>query len=278
MVSRIKTLVAADMLFLLLLSLSGSTGGIASDIIYYLAFLAPVGVMLNRIYQQRDSSGRIIYSEGGDVIADLKSDFSISKENLIFSLPIIFPAVSVILVISVLTSMLLGVFGYENTAVFDESLFVSIITHALVPAVLEELLFRFAPIKLLSENKKTSLILSSVMFAFAHSNLFQIPYAFIAGLIFSSLYIITGSILPSMLLHFINNTVSLISIYGYTGAAFFIILSSLSIISLAVITIRRKFYKEKLQAIFTKEKIVFSYYPIFFIITSLVLACSIFFV
>ena len=85
MVSRIKTLVAADMLFLLLLSLSGSTGGIASDIIYYLAFLAPVGVMLNRIYQQRDSSGRIIYSEGGDVIADLKSDFSISKENLIFS-------------------------------------------------------------------------------------------------------------------------------------------------------------------------------------------------
>ena len=266
------------MLFLLLLSLSGSTGRIASDIIYYLAFLAPVGVMLNRIYQQRDSSGRIIYSEGGDVIADLKSDFSISKENLIFSLPIIFPAVSVILVISVLTSMLLGVFGYENTAVFDESLFVSIITHALVPAVLEELLFRFAPIKLLSENKKTALILSSVMFAFAHANLFQIPYAFIAGLIFSSLYIITGSILPSMLLHFINNTVSLISIYGYTGAAFFIILTSLSIISLAVITIRRKFYKEKLQAIFTKEKIVFSYYPIFFIITSLVLACSMFFV
>ncbi len=275
MVSKIRLLVAMDMLFLLFLALSGSTAGITSEILYYLAFLAPILVALNNLYIPRESSHASWENTKSAMLRDLKRDFSLSKEDALFTLPIFAPAICLIIGISYATSSLMGLFGYENVRVFEEPFFVALITHALVPAVLEELLFRFAPIKLLKDNKKCALLLSSVMFAFAHASLFQIPYALLAGAAFSLLYMITGSILPSMILHFINNTFSLLSLYGYLGVWVYPTLATLFIASVFVILKRKKYYKERIAAVFPKgEKIELSYHPIIFIATTLILAIS----
>ena len=130
----------------------------------------------------------------------------------------------------------------------------------------------------LEENKRSALILSSLMFAFAHANLFQIPYALVAGFIFSSLYLLTGSILPSVILHFLNNAVSLASMYGVKAPVIVIALAITSVASLTVIFIRRKEYKDEIKKMIGKEKAVLTYTPLFFIATSLVIAISMLFV
>ena len=179
-----------------------------------------------------------------------------------------------ILSISVLTSFLLGALGYENAAELNEPFVVALLLHALLPAILEELLFRFAPIKLLSENKRSALILSSVMFAFAHANLFQIPYALVAGFILSALYLLTGSVLPSIMLHFLNNAVSLASIYGVPPLVIVVSLGVLSIPSLIVILMKKNEYAEEIKKMIGSKKAELSYMPLFFVITSLILAIS----
>ena len=141
----------------------------------------------------------------------------------------------------------------------------------------KEMLFRLASIKLLRENKKTALTLSALTFAFAHVNLFQIPFALMAGLVCGALYIVTGSIIPSVVLHFLNNTVSLLSMYGFGDLKIIIILSVLSLVSLIFIFIRRRTFVNMIKESFSKEKAVFTYHPLIFIITSLILAVSMLF-
>lgn len=274
MISRIKFLTAIDMLFLLLLALSGSTFGLASEILYYLAFLFPVGLALNHVYNADESSHASHQKSKEDMIKELRGDFTLTKKGAALSLPIFFPAITVILCISALTSLVLEGLGYESVTGFGEPFLIALVLHALLPAILEELLFRFAPMKLLSENKRSALILSSVMFAFAHANLFQIPYALLAGIVFSSLYLMTGSVIPSMILHFINNAFSLASIYGVTSLVIFSVLGALSAVSLTVIFIKRRVYREEISKMIGSEKAVLSYTPLFFIGTALVLAIS----
>ena len=149
MVSKIRLLVAMDMLFLLFLALSGSTAGITSEILYYLAFLAPILVALKNLYIPRENSHESWENAKSAMLCDLKRDFSLSKEDALFTLPALVPVICFIIGISYAISSLMGLFGYENVKAFEEPFFVALITHALVPAVLEELLFRFAPIKLL---------------------------------------------------------------------------------------------------------------------------------
>ena len=113
------------------------------------------------------------------------------------------------------------------------------------------------------------------MFAFAHASLFQIPYALLAGAAFALLYMITGSILPSMILHFLNNLLSLLSLYGYLGAWIYPTLAVPAVISVFVILKRAGYYKQRVAAVFPKgEKMELSYHPIIFIATTLVLAIS----
>lgn len=277
MTSKIKALVSADMIFLLLLLFSGSAGGVTSEILYYSAFIFPAALMLSFAYNPQESlhaSARIGKSE---VIKDLKKDFSVSRRTLFFSLPLMCPTILIVLLVSVVTSFLVGKLGIDNTVTIDTTLFIAIITHALIPAVLEELLFRLASIKLLHDNKKTALLLSAVMFAFAHANLFQIPFALIAGFACGSLYIVTGSILPSVLLHFLNNTVSLLSIYGFGDLKIILIISALSFVSLIFIWIYRRTFVNMIKESFDSKKIELSYHPLIFIITSLILAISTFF-
>lgn len=79
----------------------------------------------------------------------------------------------------------------------------------IVPAVVEELLFRKVILESLTEyGELFALTVSSAAFALMHCSPMQIPYAFLGGLIMGITVLKTRSIVPSMLIHGANNLLS----------------------------------------------------------------------
>lgn len=79
---------------------------------------------------------------------------------------------------------------------------------AAVPAFFEELFFRKGIIDFSRKFGTTfALVCSSLIFAIGHFNVLQGIFAFLAGLVLGSLYLKTGNLKMSILLHFINNLV-----------------------------------------------------------------------
>lgn len=272
MTEKIKIITIIDLLFLFILGAAGSLENkVLSDIFYYLAFLIPIGMGLCYIFKKREP----VHSAA----PISPNDFTLKKDEAILALPLIMPEIFAVLLISVATSTLMNLLGQNNTTSFNEPFGYAVLIHALIPAVLEELLFRFIPIKLIGKGEeKTAIILSSLMFAFAHVSLFQIPYAFVAGIIFASVYIATGSILPTVFMHFLNNLVSLMTIYGIGSSWLIPLCLVLLIISVLIIIIRRKVYLNALKTLTDSNNIKIGYPPILFAALSLVLSISVFFV
>lgn len=80
---------------------------------------------------------------------------------------------------------------------------------AIIPAFVEELLFRGTIAKsLLVYGKKTAVVLSALLFALMHSNIEQLLYTFIAGLFLAWIYVETQNVIYPIILHFINNAIS----------------------------------------------------------------------
>ena len=92
-----------------------------------------------------------------------------------------------------------GVFGFA----------ISFIATAIVPALVEEFACRGIILGLLRKHGEGfAIITSSIVFGVMHGNFEQIPFATFAGLIFGYIYVKTNSIWPSILVHAINNAVS----------------------------------------------------------------------
>lgn len=73
---------------------------------------------------------------------------------------------------------------------------------------MEELLFRGAiqgHLLKIWKNPVWPIVVSSLLFGIVHGNPAQIPFAFVLGLALGWMYYLTGSIIPSILMHFINN-------------------------------------------------------------------------
>lgn len=83
----------------------------------------------------------------------------------------------------------------------------SIFVLALVPAFIEELIFRGVIFNGLRERFSTgwSVTISSVMFMLVHGNLQQFIYPLLFGSFLALIVARTGSLLSSMLVHFVNN-------------------------------------------------------------------------
>ena len=158
------------------------------------------------------------------------------------------PTVSVIMLLSYITSILIFIFfGRTNDVDVGESFVLAIITHAFLPAVLEEMLFRYLPIRLLSRHSHEWTVLGSAFFfALVHRDLFSIPHAFAAGVIFTVIDMATGSVIPSILIHFINNALSVGAIIYGDNPAFvpvlYLIIAILTLISLFFVYRRGKEY------------------------------------
>ena len=256
---RIDFLVLLNIFILIGMSFLGALDSPAYEIIYVLIFTLPAVAVF--VYARRRG-------EGGELPIKMK------REDVGGFLPLIFPTVALIILLSLLTSFILGLFGKQNEVVVYETLPENIVRHALLPAILEELAFRYVPLVLFrGQHRGVCILLSSLIFAMIHANLFQIPYAFFAGVIFITLDIIYDSILPSLVLHLLNNLISVISIYY--GIDWQIVVAVLLLAAVSAVSIHknRHSYYDKLNGVISEkceEKL--SYSPIFIIIPTLLLA------
>jgi membrane protease YdiL (CAAX protease family) len=95
------------------------------------------------------------------------------------------------------------------------SLLLNILVFALLPAILEEMVYRGYILRtLLPHGKRLAIVVSSLMFALMHGNILQIPFAFIVGITCGYLAVKTGSIWIPILLHFLNNFMSVLLQYA----------------------------------------------------------------
>ncbi len=251
-------------IFLLFLSLSGSLPGVFGTIFYYLSFILPISFVL-------------ILKRDDDLIPKCKA-LLIPKGTLKFTLPFIAPTIGMVFLISLFTSFVLGLFGFKDELILSGNIFKMIAEHAFLPALLEELLFRFLPIILLLQySEKNTIFISSLFFSLIHCNLFQIPYALFAGLTLSFLSVMSGSIIPAFIIHFLNNTASVFFVIYNENKIFQVIyiavLIILSLISIIYLFINRSFYMDKLKTIFKdKSKLEFTLSAFLLILLTLILS------
>ena len=109
----------------------------------------------------------------------------------------------------------LSMFGFENKAsdygntsgtVENIIYFIAI---AVVPPIIEEFLFRGAILgSLRKHGDALAIVVSAVMFGFAHSNFIQTPVTFLTGLVLAYLTVKTNSLIPAIIIHFVNNSSS----------------------------------------------------------------------
>ena len=235
----INTLVVADLAFLFLHAVSGMVDGCFSDLLYLLAFFLPVALAL-------------IVCRGG-----AKPTLCIKRRDLVLVLPLIPVTIISVMGISTATSALIGAFGIENEVLLEGGIFEAVLRYALATAVLEELTFRYLPMRLLAEkSSRAAVLISSVFFALVHCDLFQMPYAFFAGVVFMVLDIATNSILTSLFIHFLNNLLAVI-FYFYADAtairlSLILPLSLFAMVGAAVILVRRREYSSLFGAAFSR--------------------------
>lgn len=87
----------------------------------------------------------------------------------------------------------------------------TVVTSALCPAVGEELLFRFVCLcLLLPYGERFGVVVSALLFALFHQSLYQMPYAFAAGIVLALAAVYSRSLLVPVFLHFANNLLSLL--------------------------------------------------------------------
>jgi membrane protease YdiL (CAAX protease family) len=101
--------------------------------------------------------------------------------------------------------------GADFTSIIGITLFTLQI--AILPAIFEELLFRKAMLKILSKyGNITSILITAFCFALMHQNLTQGVFAFLMGIVLAYITIKTETVIPAMIIHFLNNFTSVISV------------------------------------------------------------------
>lgn len=137
-----------------------------------------------------------------------------------------------------------------------------IISIVVMAPLVEELLFRGAIQGHLMRKWKMpylGIVVSSLIFGVVHGNPAQIPFAFVVGMSLGWMYYLTGSLIPGILMHFINNGSSVL-LYALSGDPDATMISSLGengALALAVagivltvvciFIIRKKIVKEPVQ-------------------------------
>ena len=111
-------------------------------------------------------------------------------------------------------------FGVElqNIDTFVEksvfSLVMNLIIFAVLPALLEEMVFRgFVLQALRGMGDPAAIVISAMLFGLMHANMLQLPFAFLLGLVMGWLVVKTGNIWVAVTIHFLNNGLSMVMEY-----------------------------------------------------------------
>ncbi len=240
---KISILTVSYVIFLVLILASGFMTGLLSEAVYFLAFILPITLVLYLSRNDKTERGKYL---------------SINSDGVKRIIPLIAPTLWVIILTSFLTSLLIfAITGKTNSVNLGNSFVIALISHALLPAILEEALFRYLPMRLLApHSKRGAVLISAFFFALVHRNFFTIPYAFIAGVIFMAIDLASESVIPSVIIHFINNAMSVGMIVFADNSAFapavYLVLAVCLIVSVVLIILKRVEYKDMFASAFEK--------------------------
>ncbi len=103
------------------------------------------------------------------------------------------------------------------TAFSTGDLFLIIIAVGLTPAICEELMFRGLILNTLTKTGKikSSIILTGFFFSIFHFHPFNIVPLFLLGIYLAIITYYSRSIFPAMLVHFLNNLISILAVHFY---------------------------------------------------------------
>ena len=186
----------------------------------------------------------------------------ISKRNLILSALL---GVVCIFGLNYLIEFVMQVFeafGYQSSGLalpLDNIgwYFANVFLLAVLPAICEELIFRGIILNgLLSKYKPvTAVVFSAILFALMHGNIEQLVFPMLMGLVLGYVFFKTGSLLCTMILHFVNNfiVITINYIVVSSGAALtempmlmtFIIGVQLALVTVAIICFTDRFWKPR---------------------------------
>lgn len=142
-------------------------------------------------------------------------------------LAITFLGLAVAMIANIATNIIISNFefwGIKNNV--DSSLDVStleqavlmVVSTAIVPAFIEEFVFRGILVGVLRKyGDAFAIITSAIMFGLMHRNITQIPFAFILGLLMAFVYCKTNSLISCIFIHFFNNFYAVISQIVYSS-------------------------------------------------------------
>lgn len=233
--------ILCDLLFFLFLVLVSMSEGDMATVLYYLAFLLPIAI-------------GVLAIRWGACCENVTMP-KLLRRNFISALPFVFPIVLAVLLVSYLTAFILGDrMAYFGTTDVGDDLLIAIVSHALIPAIFEEALFRFIPLRLLGgHSPRYAVILTSFFFALVHHSVVSMPYAFVAGIALAALTLACDSIYPAIVIHFVNNLASVLSLYfvsNFPGVndLIWLAVGGLTLVSFIFIIIKRREYSSALSS------------------------------
>lgn len=189
-----------------ILALGRLASGILAELVIFIGFALPVLIG----HRFAAASRREREEELGRALPPDRS-FCLSRSELGALLPIIAPTVTAVMLISWVTGLVLSSLGMEPPHTPEGSFFTVFLASCLAPAVLEEMFFRYLSLRLVAPHSvRWAIIISALTFALFHGSLYSVPYAFAAGLVFMAVDVAFGSVIPSFILHLVNNTFSLL--------------------------------------------------------------------
>ena len=140
-----------------------------------------------------------------------------------FSLPphvwaYLFAALALNVVAATVNAFLVSPFHYgafmesiESTPAANYQIALAILTTAVVPAFVEEYLFRGVILNnLMPYGRDTAIVVSAVCFGLMHQNAGQFFYTTIMGLLLGYVFVVSGNIWCGVLIHFVNNAMSVL--------------------------------------------------------------------
>ncbi|MBQ3064271.1 MAG: CPBP family intramembrane metalloprotease [Clostridia bacterium] len=178
---------------------------LALALVYALTFLAPVfifyGISKNKPHEPFDAKlylprGTLLYLFAALGIVAAAAHLNTYIVN-------IFDAISLIRSEPTASTQSVPRASYEILLAF--------ISTAVVPAFVEEALFRGTVLKnLLPFGRTTAVFVSALLFGMMHQTATQFFYATVAGLVIGYIYVYTKSIWCAVLIHFCNNALSVL--------------------------------------------------------------------
>lgn len=153
-----------------------------------------------------------------------KSPFSPTSATPVgFVILIIVGAVGMCMLSNIVNSFVLAIFSEVGLEVPDApqmmedtptSFLLNLFVIAVLPALLEEMIYRGYILRVLRGHGDVyAILVSSMLFSLMHGNLRQIPFAFIVGMVLGYVYVVTDNIWVPIAIHFANNAISVVMEY-----------------------------------------------------------------